>query len=182
MLTKTEAMGYAVSEKNQRLSGPMKACASWAALEEHDKVLDMACGTGAMLNYLNGKMRLTLCGMCDSADQARVISEQLGDADVIAARMDDIPWRDNTFHAVLLSAGMRGDVKHILAEALRVLHAGGQFVMAAPVFSLRSENELSRREMLRLMQEAGFRDVSFHASGLYGALIGWKSGKIDELQ
>ena len=183
MLTKTEAMGYAAASKNQlRLSASMKACTSWAALEEHDKVLDMACGTGALLNYLNGKKRLTLCGMCDTADQARVISEQLGDADVIAARMDDIPWRDNTFHAVLLSSPLRGDARHILAEALRVLHAGGQFVMAAPVFSLRSENEVSRREMLRLMQEAGFRDVSFHASGLYGALIGWKASKIDELQ
>lgn len=181
MLTKTEAMGYSVAEKSQqRLSSSMKACVSWAALEEHDKVLDMACGSGALLNHLNQKMRLTLCGMCDSADQARIISEQLGGADVIAARMEDIPWRDDTFHAVLLPAAMRGDPRKVLEEALRVLHAGGQFVMAAPLFSLRGEGELSRKELLRLMQEVGFKEVSFRTAGLRGAAIGWKASLIDQ--
>lgn len=180
MLTKTEAMGYSVADKKQyRLSPSMRACASWAALEEHDKVLDMACGSGALLNHLNQKMRLTLCGMCDSADQARIISEQLGGADVIAARMEDIPWRDDTFHVVMLPSSMRGEPRKILEEALRVLHAGGQFVMAMPLFFLRGDGDISKKELLRLMQEVGFKDVSFRTAGLCGAVVGWKASLID---
>ncbi|MBR1585073.1 MAG: class I SAM-dependent methyltransferase [Clostridia bacterium] len=181
MLTKTEAMGYSIASKDGlRLTPGMKACASWAAMEEHDKILDMACGSGALLNHLNEKLRLTLCGMCDSADQARAISEQLGGADVIAARMEDIPWRDDTFNVVMLSSAMRGDVRRVLDEALRVLRAGGQFVLASPLFFLRGENEFSRKELMRMMQEAGFRDVSFRTSGLFGAIVGWKAGLIDQ--
>lgn len=180
MLTKTEAMGYELTGKEQRLTSAMKACISWAALEEHDKVLDLACGSGALLSHLNDKMRLTLCGMCTSSTQARAVAEQLGDADadVIAARMEDIPWRDNTFQAVMLPSSMRGDPRRVLQETLRVLHAGGQFVMAAPLFPFRGESELSRRELLRIMQEEGFVDVSFRACGLCGAIVGWKKGEI----
>ena len=183
MLTKTEAMGYSIAEKKQqRLSPSMKACASWAALEEHDKVLDMACGSGALLNHLNQKMRLTLCGMCRRADQARAISEMLGEADVIPARMDDIPWRDSTFDVVLLSAHMKGEPKRILDEVIRVLRPGGQFVMASRVLAFRGEGEYNRREIMRLMQEAGFREVSFRATGLCGAIVGWKPGQIDAMR
>lgn len=182
MLTKTEAIGYsAAAKEKKRLTAPMRACANWTALEEHDKVLDMACGSGALLYHLNDKMRLTLCGMCDSADQARVVSEQLGGADVIPARMEDIPWRDDTFQAVMLSASLKGDCRRVLTEALRVLRAGGQFVMAAPLFSLRGEGELSRKELLRLMQEVGFKDVSFRTTGFFGAMVGWKKSLIDEV-
>jgi len=181
MLTKTEAMSYSAAAKEKlRLTPGMRACASWAALEEHDKVLDMACGSGALLYHLDEKMRLTLCGMSASADQARVISEQLGGADVMAARMEDIPWRDDTFHVVMLPSAMRGEPRRVLEEALRVLHAGGQFVMASPLFSFRGEGELSRKEILRLMQEVGFQEVSFRATGLCGAVIGWKKSLIDQ--
>lgn len=178
MLTKTEALSYSRAAKGQgRITAAMKACASWAALEEHDKVLDMNCGSGALLKHIDAKQRLTLCGICDSVEGARIVSESLNGADVIAARMEDIPWRDDTFHVVLLSTAMRGDSRRVLDEALRVLKAGGQFVMASPLFLPRGEHEWSRRELMRMMQEAGFQDVSFRASGLYGAIIGWKTGR-----
>ena len=62
----------------------------------------------------------------------------------------------------------------------RVLRSGGQFVMACPYFPRRYEGEITRRELMRHMQEAGFREVSFRATGLSGAVIGWKKGKVDE--
>ena len=180
MVTKSQVFGYTASaEKQPRLTAAMRACVSWAALEEHDKVLDMACGSGALLNYLNQRQRLTLCGICGAADQARTVSEQLGGADVMAARMEDIPWRDDTFHAVLLPSSPRGDVRRVLDEALRVLRPGGQFVMAAPMLPFRGEGETSRRELMRVMQEAGYRDVSFRSGWLSGVLIGWKPSEID---
>ena len=129
MLTKTQTVGrYSLEGVNQRMNAAMRACVSWAAIEEHDKILDMACGSGQMLAHLNDQLKLTLCGMCKGADQARAISEMLGEADVIPARMEDIPWRDNTFDVVMLPAHMKGEPKRILDEVIRVLRPGGQFV------------------------------------------------------
>lgn len=177
MLTKTQALGrYTLAlEKDRRLTASMRACAAWATLEEHDKILDMACGRGALLAHLSGKYKLTLCGMCDSPEQARIARESLGDADVIPARLEDIPWRDDTFDAALLPVPLRGEeARRCLAETVRVLHTGGQLVMAVPLFRMRQEGELTRHETMRLMQEAGFRDVSFRAAGLCGVIVGWK--------
>jgi ubiquinone/menaquinone biosynthesis C-methylase UbiE len=177
MLTKTQTAGKTLLlDVHQRLNAAMRACIAWAAVEEHDKILDMACGDGQMLCRLNDQLRLTLCGMCETADQARSVSELLGGADVIPGRMEDIPWRDGTFDAVLLSAPMKGEPARVLGETMRVLRPGGQFVMAAPLLRHRWEGEGSRREMMRLMQEAGFREVSFRATGLSGAIVGWKPG------
>lgn len=180
MLTKTQTVRLfpVAGSMELRLNAAMRACAAWAAIEEHDKILDMSCGNGALLNHLSNQCRLTVCGMSDTPEQARETREKLGDADVIYARMEDIPWRDNTFDVVLLSTALRGDARRALGEALRVLRAGGQFVMSAPLFHARGEGELNRREIMRLMQEAGFQDVSFRATGLCGAIVGWKKGKL----
>lgn len=180
MLTKTQTVGKTfLLDARQHLNAAMRACVAWAAIEEHDKILDMSCGEGQMLARLNDQLRLTLCGMCDTADQARGVSESLGGADVIPGRMEDIPWRDDTFDVILLSAALRGDARRVFSEVLRTLRPGGEFVMASHLFFRHGEGELSRREIMRLMQEAGFREVSFRATGLCGAIVGWKKGKID---
>ncbi len=181
MLTKTQTAGKTfLLDAHQRINAAMRACLAWAAVEEHDKILDMACGEGQMLFRLNDQLRLTLCGMCDSAEQARYVSEMLDGADVIPGRMEDIPWRDDTFDEILLSAPLRGDARRVFSEVIRALRPGGQFVMASHLFFHRGEGELSRREIMRLMQEAGFREVSYRATGLCGAIVGWKKGKIDQ--
>ena len=114
--------------------------------------------------------------MCETLELARAAGELLGDADVIAGRPEDIPWRDETFDVVLNSGCLRGEARRTLLEALRVLRPGGQYVMAVPLFRGIGEEELTRRSVLRLMQELGFRDVSFRTAGLAGAIIGWKQG------
>ncbi len=179
MLTKTQTAGkILLLDAHQHLNAAMRACVAWAAIEEHDKVLDMACGDGQMLARLNDQLRLTLCGMCETADQARCVSEMLGGADVIPGRIEDIPWRDDTFDVILLSAPLRGDARRVLSEVRRALRPGGQFVMASSVFSRYCEGETNRREIMRLMQEEGFREVSYRVTGLCGAIVGWKKGRI----
>ena len=182
MLTKTQTAGkLTLAGVRQRMTAAMRACVNWAAIEEHDKILDMASGEGQMLAYLNDQLRLNLCGLCENAEQARAMADLLGDADVVPGRMEDIPWRDDTFDVALLSAPIRGDTRHVLEETHRVLRAGGQFVMASPLLSWRNEGETGRRELMRLMQETGFREVSFRATGLFGAIIGWKKAPVDAL-
>ena len=179
MLTRTQALGkFPVAlSMGQRLSAPMRACAAWATIEEHDKILDMACGDGALLSSLNEKMRLTLCGLCEQPEQARAVREMLDDADVISGRVDDIPWRDDSFDIVLLPTGVKGEVaRRAIEEAFRVLHQGGQFVMASSHVQM-NESGLSRREMMRLMQETGFTAVSCRKNLFCGALVGFKPRK-----
>lgn len=182
MLTKTQAVGHfpIALRAGQRMNAQMRACAAWATIEEHDKILDMACGEGTLLAHLNDRYRLTVCGMCELPEQARAVRERLDGADVIYGQMEDIPWRDDTFDVVLLAGSLRGEARRALAEALRVLRTGGQLVLAAPLFHFRGDGEPHRRELMRLMQEAGFREVSFRAAGLSGAVIGWKQGRLPQ--
>ena len=182
MLTKTTTLNsyQAALGMKKRLTAPMRACASWAMLEEHDKILDMACADGALLSSLNDKMRLTLCGLCEQPEQARAVREMLDDADVISGRVDDIPWRDDSFDIVLLPTGLRGDVaRRAIQEAFRVLHQGGQFVMASAHVQM-NESGLSRRELMRVMQEAGFASVSCRKNLMCGAVVGFKPRKEKE--
>ena len=179
MLTKTTTLNsyQAALGIKKRLTAPMRACASWAMLEEHDKILDMACGDGALLSNLNDKMRLTLCGLCEQPQQARAVREMLDDADVISGRVDDIPWRDESFDIVLLPTGVKGEVaRRAIEEAFRVLHQGGQFVMASSHVQM-NESGLSRRELMRVMQETGFTAVSCRKNLMCGALVGFKPRK-----
>lgn len=180
MLTKTQVLGALpiAPGMGQRMNAQMRACAAWASLEEHDKILDMSCGEGALLANLSGRYRLTICGMCDTPEQARAVRERLEDADVISARLEDIPWRDNTFDAVLLPTPLRKEARRALEEALRVLRMGGQMVLAAPLWHMRGDGEPRRRELMRLMQETGFEEVSFRAAGFSGVIVGWKRGRL----
>lgn len=179
MLSKTQAQGriFAPFGPEKRLNAAMRACISWAAIEEHDKVLDMNCGGGALLRHLDARYRLTLCGMSETPESARAAREMLSEADVIFARQEDIPWRDDTFDIVMLSSALRGDAARVLREVFRVLRGGGQFVMASSLFAPRGEGTVSRKEQMRLMQDAGFTEVSFRANGLSGAIVGWKPGR-----
>lgn len=176
VLSKTQSLNKlpAVLNLGQRMNAQMRACATWATIEEHDKILDMACGDGTLLRFFNDRYRVNLCGICDAPEQARAVREQLDDADVIYGQMEDIPWRNDTFDALLLPAAIRGDGRRVMEEAYRVLRTGGQLVMSMPLFSVLQEGDLSRREVMRIMQEAGFQEVSFRTSGLYGAVVGWK--------
>lgn len=179
MLTKTQTVHHipCVIPERRRMTLSMRACAAWATLEEHDKVLDLSCEDGQLLGYLNQRMRLTLCGLCETPEQARVVRESLTDVDVISGRMDDIPWRDMTFNAVLLSAGLpQEDARRVLAETLRVLRAGGQLVLTVPLLRAR-EGGLSKRETMRLMQETGYHAVSSRAALSGSVIVGWKKGE-----
>ena len=68
-----------------------------------------------------------------------------------------------------------------MQEILRVLRPGGQLVIASRglrMFFADSEPEMEKRQLMRALQCAGFKDVSWRSAGLCGVIIGWKPGKI----
>ena len=177
MVTKAPSWvdSYERKRKYGRLTAAGRVCAAWATLEEHDKVLDMVCGEGALLQRLDTQYRLQLCGMCESSEQAKAVRGTLTEADVIPGRMDDIPWRDNTFHAVFLPVSLSAPAEQqALREAFRVLRAGGQLLASVSMLPVRGNDRMNYRGVMRAMQEAGFVNVSCRTSGLQGVAIGWK--------
>ena len=163
-----------------RLSGADRAVAEWATIEEHERVLDLHCAEGALLAELTEKLRLRACGICESAEQAHALRGILSDADVLCARPVDIPWRDGAFDAVLSGASAQSysDFEQVLDEVLRVLRPGGQFVISAP-YSF--DDASSPRALMRRMQKAGFRNVSWRTRRLNGVCIAWKRSPGDDL-
>ena len=51
-------------------------------------------------------------------------------------------------------------------------------VIAASLFSMHGEGEMGKREMMRVMQEVGFKEVSYRISGFSGAIVGWKRNEL----
>jgi SAM-dependent methyltransferase len=169
--------GACSKERPPRMMGVMRAIAEWTTIEEHERVLDLACMDGALLAYLTGKYRLRACGVCDNPEHARAVRGLLPDADVLSARPIDIPWRDSAFDVVLsaLSASSYDDFDRVLAEVLRVLRPGGQFVLSAPCAF---DQSATPRSLMRRLQQTGFENVSWRMFRLNGVCIAWKKPEL----
>lgn len=162
-----------------RLNSLRRAVCNWATLDAQDHVLDLSCGGGETLSYLLSRIDLHACGLCQQPEQARRVRAEMEDADIIYARMDDIPWHDASFDAVLLAAQPESSQwPLIFSEALRVLKSGGQFVFARPLAaSLHrwgNHEAMTRKELIRGLHATGFTDVTWHISGLSAVIIAWK--------
>ena len=168
-----------------RLDFSQRAVLKWATIEEGDRVLDMDCGNGALLYALMDQYRLSACGLCPSAQQARANRDLLPDADVMYAMPEDIPFRSQSFDEVFITrCTSRNCRPEALNELMRVLRPGGQVIIACKGLRvlrnmvMEGDMELEKRDMMRALQQAGFKDVSWRSSGLMGVIIGWKQNTL----
>lgn len=196
MLSKAEnhtMLPKSVAATKARLTPAMHALAHWAAIDAGDKVLDMACGNGALLRMISQQIECSICGIASSVEQYRSVRGMLPDADILFAQPEDIPWRENSFDVVMcgLPFYTMEDPGKILKEALRVLKPGGQFLLAtawypAPLRQLynclsgRWEDThtpvmYNKHEMLATLEAVGFHNVTWRAADMrVGITIGWK--------
>ena len=180
-----------------KMAPAMHALAQWAAIDAGDKVLDMACGNGALLNVISQQIECNLCGIASSMEQYRYLRSMLPNADILFSQPEDIPWRENSFDVVMCSLPFQAmeDPGKVLKEALRVLKPGGQFVWAttwypAPLRQLlnRFTNNLDgpdssvmygKHEMMATLESLGFLNVTWRAADIrIGITIGWKKPDI----
>ncbi len=157
----------------KRLTGAKRAVFEWATFEQFEKVLDLSTDDGSLLYHLSDKYRLHLCGMVDDMEKAKEIREIVPHADIVPGRALDIPWHDSAFKSVLCTRAPKefDDFGSVLKEMYRVLKEGGQLVLSAP-YTL--EEGYTPHKLMRMLQERGFKNVSYRMSRLSGVLVAWK--------
>lgn len=171
-----------------RLSPLEKAMLRWVTVDDGDRVLDASIGSGAMAEYLRRYMNCEVCGVSDSMEDVREARSRLSSCDIVFAPPSDIPWRGGSFDTVLIKLKWdRDTLMRSLAEARRVLKAGGQLVLGATccagAFSrflglgadLEASDVPDRRELMAMLDSLSFQNLVWQRTVLgTGVLIGWK--------
>jgi len=198
MITKVQSKELrreAILAPRPKLSPVERGMLRWVVLDPGDRVLDANTRDGLMLEYLYRNMECEICGLSTNMEQVKESRSRLQNADVMYASAQDIPWREESFDAVMLRKERGGNDRlcRILEEVLRVLKPGGQFLLGttyyptpirqlAGIFAQEEEEQMpawmqSKKNTLHLMRGAGFRQVSWQQGDLLSAVaIGWKPG------
>jgi SAM-dependent methyltransferase len=104
-----------------------------AEVSTGDRVLDVACGTGAVAQVALERAGATgtVAGLDLSAEMLAVARRKLPDLDLREGRAEELPFGDGTFDVVLCQFGLMFfvDRAQALREMLRVLRDGGRMAV-----------------------------------------------------
>ena len=106
----------------------------WLSPEKEMHIIDVAGGTGDVarrfLKRVKGKGKATVCDpiefMVEEGKKNHTFKEKI---EWVVASAEDLPFKENTFGAYLVSFGVRNfsNIEKSLGEAYRVLKPGGKF-------------------------------------------------------
>ena len=106
----------------------------WLSPEKEMHIIDVAGGTGDVarrfLKRVNGKGKATVCDpnefMVEEGKKNHTFKDKI---EWVVASAEDLPFKENTFDAYLVSFGVRNfsNIEKSLGEAYRVLKPGGKF-------------------------------------------------------
>ena len=106
----------------------------WLSPEKEMHIIDVAGGTGDVarrfLKRVKGKGKATVCDpnefMIEEGKKKQTFKDKI---EWIVASAEDLPFKENTFDAYLVSFGVRNfsNIEKSLSEAYRVLKPGGKF-------------------------------------------------------
>ena len=106
----------------------------WLSPEKEMNIIDVAGGTGDVarrfLKRVKGKGKATVCDpnefMVEEGKKNHTFKDKI---EWIVASAEDLPFKENTFDAYLVSFGVRNfsNIEKSLGEAYRVLKPGGKF-------------------------------------------------------
>ena len=106
----------------------------WLSPEKEMHIIDVAGGTGDVarrfLKRVKGKGKATVCDpnefMVEEGKKNHTFKEKI---EWVVASAEDLPFKENTFDAYLVSFGVRNfsNIEKSLGEAYRVLKPGGKF-------------------------------------------------------
>lgn len=94
-------------------------------------ILDVACGTGASMQYLAGQKHLHATGLDLSFDMLKYGQSRFTDLNLLQASSSRIPLLDASQQVILMECALSlsGDTAGALAEFLRILQPGGHLIV-----------------------------------------------------
>jgi methionine biosynthesis protein MetW len=151
------------------------------------RVLDVGCGSGDLAGLL-GHHGFEVSGVEPSADAAA--HARARGVDVHHGTLDDAPWPEGSFDAVIFNHSLEhiDDPAGAVARAAALLRPGGLLVIAVPNFGSwhrrafgsawfqldlpRHLQHFDRESLARLVQSAGVRPIAVSAASMRPSLIG----------
>lgn len=153
-------------------------------------VLDVGCGTGALLaSIAEMNTQVILAGIDITPEMISVAREKLGQrAELVVGDVENLPWQENTFDAIVSTYAFHHfpRPKIALAEIKRVLKPKGVLIMAdvwlpAPVRQLVNllirytktgdVHVYSKSEITSLLSESGFKSVNLELANIFTFIL-----------
>ena len=147
-------------------------------LKENDAVLDVACGTGELLNDLNDKCPIKGVGIDISDEMIRVAKSKYGKFEFIESSCTPLPFDENKFDVLTVSASFHHFPypDEFAKEAYRVLKPGGTLYVAEvwlpfpirqicnllflPFYNAGDVKIYHSKELIKIFDKAGFKKIS----------------------
>lgn len=100
-------------------------------IKEGARALDLGCGLGASVNYLQGKWAIKALGLDPSGELIRLGRDKYG-VDLVQGLGEDLPFEAGSFDLVLAecSLSLMTDHRRVLGQVSRVVKAGGFFIVS----------------------------------------------------
>jgi len=133
------------------------------------RILDLGCGTGLELEYYFAKHpAASVTGIDLSKDMLDVLRQKFADKDItlIVGSYFDVPFGEAAFDAAVSVESLHHFTKKEKIPLYAKLHAalkdGGYFILTDYFAPSEAEEELYRKDLLRLRKEQGITDDGFY--------------------
>ncbi len=167
------------------LNAQQKAALRWADLDDNMAVLDLYNNNTALIEEISENYSIRACSLCSDLNTFEKLRETDLDFECMYGRANDIPWRDKTFDIVFLTRndGVYLDPVSISKELYRIINDKGELIISLPVFpfvceeipmlskSNRDFGFSKNEELMNLIKNAGFDDVSIRFAGIRYAVL-----------
>ncbi len=134
------------------------------------RILDVGCGTGETLSFLNKLYPKAKLFGVDTSSKAVRMSKARGHTKIFKAYASNMPFRSNYFDTILFLDVLEHikDDQSVINEAKRVLKRGGVIIITSPGLSfIWSDHDVNqghkrrytRREIIRIAGNSGLKTV-----------------------
>jgi ubiquinone/menaquinone biosynthesis C-methylase UbiE len=153
---------------------------------KNKNILDIACGTGSIIKYLDSSNRYTgldIAYRLLKKASKRTRPGRFKRTDLIQGRAEDLPFKNNSFDFACCNTALHmiPDYKKAIKEISRTLKAGGAFFGCCPVTGIDKkfdnlwEKVVQRRKMIHSLNKNDIKSTC-EKSGLQYKKIGANGG------
>lgn len=153
------------------------------ALQDGDRILDVACGDGALLGQLSRQARVAAFGLDLSENMVAAARARHPGCTFVTGACVPLPFDDGSMDVITVSCAFHHfeEPRAFAAECIRVLKPGGRLYLAEPFFSpvvrwlantvvfpFSKSGDVrvySQKELEALLNGARFRDVEAYRKG-----------------